>query len=217
MLFVTKKNIYVLIKQLKDFPYDQENKMFSAGSAANSSPRILRRRPDSMNSDDLEWELQPAEPEAIRRATERLFAIFKDDLDKKDCGVEENKKLQPIIKAFMAGTNMITARDETGKWDNDHAAELANEIAERWVLAKKLQRRRAGCPDKAEQKVKRGTPVLTGFRQLPDDMPIDNAPKEPPIRRRNSLGAFIKKASIKKLASKIRRSSSSASHPLLYE
>jgi hypothetical protein len=172
-----------------------------------------------MNSDDFEWEFQPAEPEAIRRATERLFAIFNDDLDKKDCGIQENKKLQPIIKAFMAGTNMITARDETGTWDDERAADLANEIADSFFLAKKLQRRRAGCPDK--EKPERGTPVLTGIRPLPDldDGHIVNAPKDQPIRRRNSLGAFIKnkKGSIKKLASKIRRSSSSASHPLLYD
>jgi hypothetical protein len=180
------------------------------------------------NSVDVLWETYPANPEVFRQATEQLFAIYNEHLDKKDCGEEENNKLRPIVKAFVAGNNMLTNFKVNKTWDYVRAAKLAKDIAKCLTLAKKLQHIRAVCPDKKAKKqkvpdeIEKGTPILTGIRSLPDldDMPvvpimhIVNTPKGHSLGRRNSLGAVDKKGSLTKITSRFRRGSSSASHKL---
>lgn len=222
--------------------------MLSSGKGSNESPRMQKRasmlreeathKPDG-SSDDAEWSDQPEMPETVRRETSRLFRFFDDKLDKKDCGEEENKELYPIIKAFTAGSKMITAFDMFETWDDDLARKTVASLRRNLELAKYLERKRSGCPDKKSQKKKvpkrkevqkevqkeenDGTPILLRIRPLEEPTLVSpvlhtvQTRGSEPLRRRGSTqssGFLSRTSSVKKIAKKIVRRGSSASQAL---
>lgn len=149
----------------------------------------------------------------------RLLHEAFDNLDKKDCGAEENAKLYDIIRAFRAADDIVTLYEisnNTG-WNTVQARKVYEGLVQGMQLAKKLEAERAKCPPKKtgkqlqKEKVKqlkkyqserrrsdRGVPILLSIKSLeegplkiPDIHRINTSARSAPVSRQGSLTRII--------------------------